>query len=338
MAEPLLPEPPFDGIHFRTYRGEDDLPAIIEVMRASLRANGEEAGVSVEEMALRLRNREHVDPTEDLVLAFVGEQLVARAFLDWADTPDDTTRHYQSWGDVHPAWRRHGIGTAMWQRNIARLTAFAEDHAFAGQRFLALPYVPDGDRGGAALAARLGYHQSRVYHHMTRATLDDIEVPPLPDGLAIRPITEDLMRTVFDGGVEAFRDHYGVMEGGESDYREWLEHPNTDPALIVAAFEGEEIAGAVHGEIHAAENAEQGYARGWTDPIWVRRSWRRRGLASALLGRALERLRERGMTSAQLDVDSQNPNEAFTLYERHGFVADRIGREWLRALPHGTRA
>ena len=55
---------------------------------------------------------------------------------------------------------------------------------------------------------------------------------------------------------------------------------------------------------------------GRTDPIWVRRPWRRRGLASALL-----------------DVDSENPNEAFTLYERYGFVADREAYEWLRPLP-----
>ena len=72
---------------------------------------------------------------------------------------------------------------------------------------------------------------------------------------------------------------------------------------------------------------------GRTDPIWVRRPWRRRGLASALLGRALVVLYEAGMTEAQLDVDSENPNEAFTLYERHGFVADREAYEWLRPLP-----
>jgi hypothetical protein len=53
VAERLLPEPPFDGLRFRTYRGEDDLPAIVEVMRASLQANGEVEGVSVEEMAGR---------------------------------------------------------------------------------------------------------------------------------------------------------------------------------------------------------------------------------------------------------------------------------------------
>ena len=69
------------------------------------------------------------------------------------------------------------------------------------------------------------------------------------------------------------------------------------------------------------------------DPIWVRRPWRRRGLASALLGRALLVLRDNDMTSAQLDVDSENANQAFTLYERQGFEADREACEWLKPLP-----
>ena len=38
------------------------------------------------------------------------------------------------------------------------------------------------------------------------------------------------------------------------------------------------------------------------------------------------------MTSAQLDVDSDNPNKALTLYERHGFVADRTVTEWSMPL------
>ena len=75
-----------------------------------------------------------------------------------------------------------------------------------------------------------------------------------------------------------------------------------------------------------------GYQRGWADPVFTRRPWRRRGLASALLGRTLVRLRERGMTSAQLDVDTQNVNEALTLYERHGFRTDRSSSEWHKPI------
>jgi hypothetical protein len=45
-----------------------------------------------------------------------------------------------------------------------------------------------------------------------------------------------------------------------------------------------------------------------------------------------ELLRERGMTSAQLDVDTENANRALSLYERHGFVSDRSAGEWHRRM------
>jgi ribosomal protein S18 acetylase RimI-like enzyme len=98
------------------------------------------------------------------------------------------------------------------------------------------------------------------------------------------------------------------------------------------AFDADEIAGAVLGYILPEENEAQGYRRGWVDPVFVRRPWRRRGLAGVLLGEALVRLRERGMTSAQLEVDSENANQALGLYERHGFAVDRSSSEWHKPI------
>ena len=54
--------------------------------------------------------------------------------------------------------------------------------------------------------------------------------------------------------------------------------------------------------------------RGGADP-----AWRGRGVATALIGRNLRLLAERGMTEAALLVDSQNPTGALALYERVGF-------------------
>ena len=46
--------------------------------------------------------------------------------------------------------------------------------------------------------------------------------------------------------------------------------------------------------------------RGWLEHISVRRPWRRRGLASALIARSLRVLRERGFEEAALGVDAEN--------------------------------
>lgn len=333
MPEPLLPSlPSVPGLHFRTYAGEADIPAIADLLTASFAANGDPMPVDASELLVESRHWANVDPREDMVLGYVGERLVARSTLTWADSMDGSARHYQSWGDIHPAWRRRGIGRVMWERNIARLSAIAAAHGHARAQLLSVPWLRGGDVGGAALARQLGYERVRIYHHMTRPHLDEVLVPPLPQGLEVRPVTAADLPAIWEAMVEAFRDHFGAEDSGEESYRGWIESPHTDPALFVIAFAGETVAGGVHGEIRTRENEVNGYRRGWTDPVYVRRPWRRRGLASALLGRALVRLREAGMTSAQLDVDTENEHQALTLYERHGFASDRQATEWHRPL------
>jgi len=56
------------------------------------------------------------------------------------------------------------------------------------------------------------------------------------------------------------------------------------------------------------------------ETLSVRRPWRRRGVARALLTAALVAGGERGMTSAGLGVDTDNTTGALGLYERLGFV------------------
>jgi mycothiol synthase len=88
------------------------------------------------------------------------------------------------------------------------------------------------------------------------------------------------------------------------------------------AWDGDEIAGAVFNLINAAENKQLDRRRGLLDSVFVRRPWRRQGLAAALVARSLVVLRERGMTSAWLGVDADNPMGAVGVYERAGFVVE----------------
>lgn len=68
-----------------------------------------------------------------------------------------------------------------------------------------------------------------------------------------------------------------------------------------------------------AENEEYQRKRGYTEGISVRRPWRRRGLARALLTRSLKMFQDMGMTEAALGVDTQNLSGALRLYESVGF-------------------
>jgi GNAT superfamily N-acetyltransferase len=322
--------PAIDGLRFRTYAGPDDLTGIVEAANAALRADGVTDRWTVDQMGLEVEKATHADPRQDVLLATVDERVVAAVRLEWSDATDGD-RHYWSLGYVDPEWRRRRIGTALLELGEARRRRIAADHDIEAPKRL-VTWTDDGDLGGAALMAGHGYERLRVYHHMVRPDLDDILEPPMPAGLEIRPVTPDLLRPVFDGMMEAFRDHPGGHDESPQAFDRWREEPEFDIDLLVVAFDGDEVAGGVQVGIYPDENRANGYRRGWADPVFTRRAWRRRGLASALLGRALVRMRDRGMTSAQLDVDAQNPNEALTLYERHGFRPDRSTTQWHKPL------
>jgi len=98
-----------------------------------------------------------------------------------------------------------------------------------------------------------------------------------------------------------------------------LDEPDTDTDLWLIAWDGKEVAGGVWNAIYAVENEELGLRRGWLDSVFTRRAWRRRGLARALIRQSLVILRDRGMTSAALGVDGDNPTGALGLYEAAGF-------------------
>jgi len=51
----------------------------------------------------------------------------------------------------------------------------------------------------------------------------------------------------------------------------------------------------------------------------VRRPWRRRGLARALIARSFGVIKELGMTEAALGVDAENISGALQLYKSMGF-------------------
>ena len=105
------------GLRFRTYAGDADLPAMAEVANAANAANGDTEFVSAGSLGVWVANLSHIDPHEDVVLAFVHDRLVAWSFIEWADTSDGE-RHYRCFGDVHPAVAasRHRHGHAREER------------------------------------------------------------------------------------------------------------------------------------------------------------------------------------------------------------------------------
>jgi mycothiol synthase len=330
--EPMVRAAPPPGVTLRPFRGEADLPAFVNLFRAANEADRLDERTSLE----ALRNwaahpSESFNAERDLVVAAVDGEPVAYGWTMWVDTSDGI-RDYATRGHVHPDWRRRGIGTAILQHNEAHLRAVAAAHQTDRPRFYA-SFASERRPGAVALLARNAYEPVRYFFDMVRPTLDEIAVPELPDGIGIRPVAgRRQLRQLFDADMEAFADHWGGFDASDAAFEGWLTDPDYDPALFLVAWDGDEIAGAVTNVIVQHENEELGRRRGLLDSVFVRRPWRGRGLAAALVGRSLQLLRQQGMDSAWLGVDADNPNGALRLYEKAGFVVDVRGTGYRKPM------
>jgi len=323
--------PAIPGLRFRHYAGPADHREMDRVCNLARRADGDPEVSTVEALDVDYAHLINCDPARDVLLAEVDGMLVAYGRALWEDM-NDSIRGYQSFGFVDPAWRRQGIGWAMHRWFEARNVAIAADHDVDRPRAL-ISWGYDENAGNVALLQRSGYAVDRRFLQMVRPTLEAIDVAPLPDGLEVRPGSMDHGRVVFEADAEAFRDHWGAVHTSDDAFETWRDQPATDPSLWVIAWDGDQVAGGVLGLISAEENEAYGYRRGWLDSVFVRRPWRQRGLAKALIGRTLERLRDRGMTSAQLGVDVDNVNRALDLYTGTGFAVVRTESAWRKPWP-----
>lgn len=304
---------------FRPYAGEVDIPEIVRVVNASLAAERVDEVWTVEGLSSWLGHAsDQFDPARDVVVAELDARVVATGRVEWVDTRDGRYREYRLFGSVDPAHQGRGFGTALLSTLEGHARTLAGTHATDRERVLAT-FAAAG-RPAEAFHRAAGYTTARWFIDMVRPTLDDIVEPPLPDGIELRPAQPDQYETIWRANREAFRDHWGGSDESLEQLQRILGDPDTDPSLWLIAWDGDEVAGGVWNEIYPAQNEALGLRRGWLGSVFTRRAWRRRGLASALIGRSLTLLRERGMTSAALGVDADNPTGALRLYEAAGFV------------------
>jgi len=305
------------GLVFRSFQGEADYSKMAAVIAASAKADNIERVDSAEDVARYYSHLTNCDPDQDMLIAEVLGEVIGYAHVTWWDELEDV-QIYRSRGYLMPEWRRKGIGSIMLKWCEERLSEIATQKGGDISRYFQSS-ASDSEEGTQALLESYGYMPVRHFFTMVRPNLDDIPEAVIPDGLEVRPVHLEHLQAIRDAKVEAFRDHWGFSEVMEPSVEEWKEDPNFDPDLWQVAWDGDQVAGMVLPFINQKENQEYNRLRGWTEEISVRRPWRKRGLARALLVRSLRAIQERGMQEAALGVDTENLSGALRLYEGVGF-------------------
>lgn len=337
--EVAVPARPDDAtIRFRRYRGPQDLPGMAVADQATRDADGILDTISADDMAVEYANLTNSDLDRDLVIVErVGEpaRIVGYARVEWRDLTDGN-RSFPSIIAIAPEIRSPDVARALVAWSEARIADNARHipPRPGAQTFMqAITLGPDPTLAEVLFAS--GWRQQGRGYEMLCEPLDDLAAVPMPDGLELRPMIDDepTRRAIWDALIEAFRDHRSEPEASEEDWRHFRDEPKYDPDLWVIAYDGDEIASGALGLIDAELIEHQGIQRGYVDAVFTRPGWRRRGLARAAVAEVIVRLRERGMTSAFLEVDGLNPNQAMSLYESLGFAIVTTSADWSKPLP-----
>jgi mycothiol synthase len=339
LDEMTIPSRPDDDtIRFRHYRGPEDLPGMAAANQAMRDADGILDTTSADDMAIQYANLTNSDLDRDLVIIErVAEPptIAGYARVEWRDLTDGR-RAFGSIVIMAPDVRSVELARALmaWaQVRIADNARHVPPQSGATSFMQTYTLGPDPSLPDALQTT--GWRQQGKGYEMLCEPLDDPPSMPMPDGLELRPLVDDepTRRAIFDAMVEAFRDHRDEPEASDEDWRQFRDEPKYDPALWVIAFDGDEVAGGAIGLIDPELIEHTGLQRGYVDGVFTRPAWRRRGLARAAVAEVLVRFRERGMTSAFLEVDGLNPNQAMGLYESLGFRIVTTSADWTKPLP-----
>ncbi len=185
----------------------------------------------------------------------------------------------------------------------------------------------------AALLRAHGYTEVRRFTAM-RIDFDDAPAAPgRVAGIEIRGVRAGEERAVYACLAEAFADHWGDTWPTEEA---WMHHhvaaADCDPAMWQLAWHGAELAGALVAEPRSGEDPAVGYVAA----LGVRRTYRRRGIAEALLRTSFRQIHARGCAGVSLHVDTQSATGATRVYERVGMTAQPRFATWEKELRPGT--
>lgn len=281
----------------------DDAPAVAEVIAACQRTDIGEVEITTEEL---LQDWQGIDLADEAVVVTAADgRIVAAA--------DILNRSYVSvsvYGSVHPDHRGRGIGRFLVDWGEAWAVERIE-RAPAAARVVVQHYIYAANEPARRLLQDAGYQPVRGVYVM-QIDLEESPPPPRwPAGIRVRtfvPGEDDL--AAHEAHEDAFRDVWGRPRSTLERFRGITRQEDFDPSLWFLAFDGDEIAGVCFAKTVAG--------RGWVDVVGVRRPWRGRGLALAMLRHAFAEFYRRGIRNVGLSVDAESLTGAPRVYHRAG--------------------
>ncbi len=259
------------------------------------------------------------------------------AYATAESRPSEKQRRVSLEGAVLPQWRRKGVGRALvaWQIERGEAIGAAADQSLPGWLEF---FADENDEVRSALFAEFGFAPHRYFLELRRPLNQPIPEVELTPDLRLVRFDPDRDEATCRAHNEAFLDHWGSSEIDDETWATWVTgHRDFRADLSFVVLDGDEVAGYAINATHRAEWEALGFSEAWTHQLGVRRAWRGRGIAKALLAASMQAFADDGLEFAALDVDAENPSGALALYLGMAYERDRTRVLWARQLERLTQ-
>jgi mycothiol synthase len=263
---------------------------------------------------------EFSDPDRDFEdgsrTVMLGDRMVGYGAL-LPRTSADPVHDMRYEGGVHPEFRGRGIGS--------QLITWGEDAASALhlKRFPTQPLsltatCTTTNSGALTLYDQQGFRPMRWFNGMIRDLFAPLPAVPAPSDVEIAGWSSEQSEAARMIRNESFRDHWGSIETTRERWDYFMGTATFRPQFSFLAYsEGETVGVVISHEFEGDPSA-----RGrdvYVAIVGTLRAHRKRGIASALVARALNAAALSGFATGSLEVDAGSPTGALGLYEELGF-------------------
>jgi ribosomal protein S18 acetylase RimI-like enzyme len=188
------------------------------------------------------------------------------------------------------------------------------------------------DHTRMALLTESGFEVVGWHQDLIRPVNEPLPTPPAPHGIEVVPYHSRYQEATRVAHNDAYADNPSALL---PDAPAWPQHavglanflPDASFLALADTADGPDIAAFLFSLEHRDVT---GAREGALHCLGTRKPWRRRGLATILISRALAVFRQTGYAQARLQVDSSN-TDAVSLYATLGFTDSGRGYAMLQA-------
>lgn len=301
----------------RPYAGEADLETIAQLCNICAAADRIDYYYSVNRLRANFTDP-GFDPERDLRLWEDADgQLIALGELWIPKESGQTAKGYLSYW-VHPKQRDRSLEFEILAWAEVRIRNIAQHKGLPAKLYLG---CRDHQLDRLSLFEKCGFAYERCFLRMTRSLQEPIPQPQFPTGFTLAHT-----RGIADAAAwvqtynDSFIDHWNHHPATVEEHSHWLTALDyrAEMDLVAIAPDGQ-FAAFCFCNIDLENNRQRHCQEGWVSILGTRRGFRRMGLGRAMLLAGLQKLQAEGMKTALLGVDTENANQAQSLYESAGF-------------------